>query len=286
MQTITFNNGIEMPIIGYGTYQIENQKVQECVENALSVGYRSIDTAAIYANESGIGHALQNALKGGIKREDLFITTKLWINNVNEIGALRGFEESLKKLQLDYIDLYLIHQPYNDVYGAWRSMSRLYREGRIKAIGVSNFYPDRLLDFCMHNEITPAINQIECHPFNAKFKDQAEMDKLHVVTQSWASFAEGKNDIFNNQTLLEIAKKYQKSVAQVILRWLIQRNIVVIPKTLSKERMIENINIFDFNLNSEDIAQIAKLDTRTTLFLNHRDLSAIEFLNSLHKDKN
>ncbi|MWV61449.1 aldo/keto reductase [Helicobacter saguini] len=284
MEYITLNNGVKMPLLGYGTYQIDNKDVQKCVEDAISVGYRSIDTAAAYFNESGIGAALKNA-QSSVKRADLFITTKLWINEATESKALKAFERSLKNLGLDYLDLYLIHQPYNDTYGAWRAMSRLLKDGRIKAIGVSNFYPDRLLDFCLHNEITPAVNQVECHPFFAKFAEQEQMQKLNVAMQSWASFAEGRNDFFKNPTLAKIAKKHGKSIAQVTLRWLTQRGIIVIPKTTKKERMIENFNVFDFKLDSADMKTIAGLDSNKTLFLNHADPKTVEFLSNIHNGK-
>lgn len=280
MQTITLNNGIKMPILGYGVFQIPNNEVQRCVEDAIEVGYRSIDTAQAYFNEEGVGAAVSNALKGGVKREELFITTKLWISDVSEDKALKAFEVSAKKLELEYLDLYLIHQPYNDTYGAWRAMSKLYKEGRIKAIGVSNFYPYRILDFCLYNEVKPAINQIECHPFNAQFEAQKNLESLGVAMQSWASFAEGKNDIFNNAILKQIATKHNKSVAQVILRWLIQRNIVIIPKTTNKERMKENISVFDFSLDSTDMETIAGLDSKSTLFINHEDLDRIKWISS------
>lgn len=220
----TLNGGVKMPILGYGVFQIEPKEAQRCVEDALSVGYRSIDTAQSYFNEAEVGAALTNVLKGGaIKREELFITTKLWISHANEKDVNKAFETSLKKLGLEYLDLYLIHQPYNDVYGAWRAMSKLHKEGRIRAIGVSNFYPDKISDFALFNEIKPAINQIELHPFYQKEYEQQINAEFGVATQSWASFAEGKNDMFNNPVLKQIAQKHDKSVAQVILRWLTQR---------------------------------------------------------------
>lgn len=225
MQTITLNNGVKMPILGYGVFQIDPKETQKCVEDALEVGYRLIDTAAAYRNEEAVGAAIKSS---GIKREELFITTKLWIDDVSEAQAIKAFESSMQKLGLEYLDLYLIHQSYNDLYGAWRSLSKLYKEGRIKAIGVSNFYSDRITDFCLHNEIIPALNQIECHPFFQKQEEQKILKEYGIAMQSWASFAEGKNDIFTNSTLQNIGAKYGKSVAQVILRWLIQRQIAVI----------------------------------------------------------
>lgn len=278
MQTITLNNGIKIPILGFGTYQIPNSQAQRCVEDALSVGYRLIDTAQAYANEEGIGAALKVAIKGGVKREDLFIETKLWISHANEKDALKAFDASLKKLGVDYIDLYIIHQPYNDTYGAWRAMSRLYKEGRIRAIGVSNFYADKITDFARFNDIKPALNQIEMHPFFQKVNEQKINNDLGVVVQSWGSFAEGKNDMFKNPVLTKIGAKYHKSAAQVILRYLIERNVIVIPKTTRKARMEENIAVFDFKLDADDKDKIAKLDTGETLFIDHRDPKMIDFL--------
>lgn len=278
MQTITLNNGVKMPILGYGTYQIPQNEAQRCVEDAISVGYRLIDTAQAYFNEEGIGAALKTAMKGGVKRDELFIETKLWISHANEKDALKAFDASLKKLGVDYIDLYIIHQPYNDIYGAWRAMSKLYKEKKIRAIGVSNFYPDKITDFCRFNDIKPAVNQIEMHPFFQKVDEQKINNDLGVAVQSWASFAEGKNDTFNNKVLKSIGDKYGKSVAQVILRWLIERNVIVIPKTTRKARMQENIAVFDFKLSADDKAKIAKLDTGKSLFLDHRDPQKIDFL--------
>ena len=278
MEFITLNNVVKMPILGYGVYQIEPKETQRCVEDAISVGYRSIDTAQAYFNEAEVGAAIKTALQGGLKREELFITTKLWINNYPEEKALKACEESLRKLALDYIDLMLLHQPFNDTYRAWRALSRFNKEGRFKAIGVSNFYPDRIMDFYLNNEIKPMINQIELHPFYQKQAEQKVNTELDIVTQSWASFAEGKNGLFTNEILRNIGEKYNKSAAQVVLRWLIQRQIVVIPKTTRKERMIENFNVFDFSLSDEDMQRIATLDTGKTLFLDHRDPQSAKFL--------
>ena len=278
MQTIKLNNGVKMPILGYGTYQILNNEVQRCVEDALSVGYRLIDTAQAYANEEGIGAAIKTARNGGIKRDELFIETKLWISHANQKDALNAFDLSCKKLGVDYVDLYIIHQPYNDTYGAWRAMSKLHKEGKIRAIGVSNFYPDTITDFCMFNDITPAINQIELHPFFQKVDEQKINNDLGIVVQSWASFAEGKNSIFTNKVLKSIGEKYGKTPAQVILRWLIERNIAVIPKTTRLERMKENFAVFDFKLTQEDRAKIAKLDTGKTQFIDHRDPERVKWL--------
>ncbi len=288
MQTITLKNGVlkpvSMPILGYGTYQIPNSEAQRCVEDAIGVGYRLIDTAQAYANEEGIGNALKTAMKGGIKREDLFIETKLWISHTNESAALTAFEASCKKLGVDFIDLYILHQPYNDSYGAWRAMVRLLREGRIRAIGVSNFYPDKLTDFATFNDIKPAINQIELHPFFQKIDEQKLNENLGVTVQSWASFAEGQNNLFKNEVLAQIGKKYGKTPAQVVLRWLIERGIVVIPKTTRKARMEENFSVFDFKLSADDKVKIAALDTGKTLFLDHRDPEKIKWLAGYKSD--
>ncbi|NDJ27167.1 2,5-diketo-D-gluconic acid reductase [Campylobacter sp. MIT 12-8780] len=281
MKYITLNNGVKMPILGYGTFQITDLKeAQRCTEDALSVGYRSFDTAQAYSNEEALGAGFKAS---GVKREELFITTKLWVSHANEKDALKAFETSMKKLGLDYLDLYLIHQPVNDVYGAWRAMSKLYKEGRIKAIGVSNFLPDRLVDFCMNNEIKPAVNQIECNPFHQRVDFQKLMGEYSVAVESWASFGEGKQNMFKNPTLLKIAQKHNKSVAQVILNWLIGRGIIVIPKTTRKERMIENFNVFDFELDSDDKVQIAKLEKGESLFFNHADPAMVKYLNELFK---
>lgn len=286
MQTITLTNGVlkpvAMPILGFGTYQIPQENAQKCVEDAISVGYRLIDTAQAYFNEKGVGAAIQSALKGGIKREELFIETKLWISHANEKKALLAFDESLKKLGVDYIDLYIIHQPYNDVFGAWRVMEKLLKEERVRAIGVSNFYPDVLTNFALFNEMKPAINQIEMHPFFQKVDEQALNEKFGVKLQSWASFAEGKNNLFKNEVLTNIGKAYGKTAAQVVLRWLIERGVVVIPKTTRIERMKENINVFDFALSESDKKAIAALDTHQTLFIDHRDPARVEWLSNLH----
>lgn len=280
MQKVKLNNGIEMPILGFGVYQIEDQVLcEQCVYDAIEAGYRSIDTAAAYGNEEAVGRAIK---RSGIPREDLFITTKLWISDAGYDKAKKAFEASMKRLQLDYLDLYLIHQPFNDYYGAWRAMEELYKEGRIRSIGVSNFMPDRLVDLILHNEITPAVNQVETNPFYQQIEAEAFMQEKGVQIESWAPFAEGKNNMFQNETLASIAGKYGKSIAQVILRWLIQRNIVVIPKSIRKERIIENFNVFDFELKKEDMKKIAALDTNTSCFFSHRDPKMVEWLSGLH----
>lgn len=282
MKFLTLNDGNKMPILGYGVYQIPPEQTQKCVEDAIGVGYRSIDTAQAYFNENGVGNAVNSAIKGGIKRSEFFITTKIWVSNATESGVLRSFETSMKKLGLEYLDLLLIHQPFNDIYGAWRAMSRLKKEGRIRSIGVSNFYPDRIVDFAMNNEIKPAINQIECNPFNQRVLDYESAREFGITIESWASFGEGRNDIFNNQILKKIGENHGKSVAQVILRWLIQRNIVVIPKTTSIERMRENFSVFDFELSDDEIKTIAKMDEQRTLFgeFHHHSPKTAKMLNS------
>ncbi|WP_413372932.1 aldo/keto reductase [Paenibacillus taichungensis] len=274
MQTVTLNNGVKMPIIGFGVYQVPDaEECENAVYEALMAGYRLIDTASGYLNEEAVGRAIK---RSGIPREELFITTKLWVQDANYERAKLSFAKSLKKLELDYLDLYLIHQPFGDYYGAWRAMEELYREGKIKAIGVSNFLPDRLMDLIMHNEIVPAVNQIETHPFYQQTESAAFMKEQGVQHQSWAPFAEGLNNMFSNEVLVSIAEKHNKSVAQVVLRWLVQRQIVVIPKSTKKERIIENFDIFDFELSTADIEQISALDTRESLFLSYHDPEVAE----------
>ncbi|WP_079914847.1 aldo/keto reductase [Paenibacillus sp. 32352] len=269
MQTVTLNNGVKMPIIGFGVYQVPDaEECENAVYEALMAGYRLIDTAAGYLNEEAVGRAIK---RSGIPRGDLFITTKLWVQDASYESARVAFAKSLKKLQLDYLDLYLIHQPFGDYYGAWRAMEELYREGKIKAIGVSNFLPDRLMDLIVHNEIVPAVNQVETHPFYHQIESAAFMKEQGVKHQSWAPFAEGRNNFFGNEVLSSIAEKHNKSVAQVALRWLVQRGVVVIPKSVKKERIVENFNIFDFELSADDIEQISTLDTRQSLFLSYHD---------------
>lgn len=269
MDTVTLNNGVEMPILGFGVFQVTNlEECEQSVLTAIKTGYRLIDTAASYQNETAVGTAIK---KSGIAREELFITTKLWVQDTGYEKTKKAFEKSLNELQLDYLDLYLIHQPFGDYYGSWRAMEELYKAGKIKAIGISNFHTDRVMDLIVHNEIVPAVNQIETHPFNQQIETQKFLQENNVQIQSWASFAEGKNDIFKNEVLASIGKKYNKSIAQVVLRWLTQRGVAVIPKSVRKERMIENFNVFDFELSAEDINAIATLDTKQTLFFDHRD---------------
>ncbi|MEM0460001.1 MAG: aldo/keto reductase [Thermofilaceae archaeon] len=277
---VVLNNGVEMPILGYGTFQIiDPVQCEQCVYEAIKVGYRLIDTAAAYMNEEAVGRAVRRAIDEGlVRREDLFITTKLWIQDAGYEKAKRAFERSLRRLQLDYIDLYLIHQPFGDVHCAWRAMEELYREGLIRAIGVSNFYPDRLMDLICHHEVIPAVNQVEIHPFHQQEEAVEFMRKWKIQPEAWAPFAEGRYNIFQNEVLLSIAKKHGKTVAQIILRWLIQRGIVAIPKTVRKERMIENISVFDFELDKEDFEKIRTLDRKESAFFSHRDPEAVRRL--------
>ncbi|MFF1556339.1 aldo/keto reductase [Streptomyces sp. NPDC058279] len=275
MQTVTLNNGVEMPILGFGVYQIPPEQTERAVTEALDVGYRLLDTAAAYQNEEAVGRAIKSS---GIPREELFVTTKLWIQDAGEENARRAFDTSLRKLGLDHLDLYLIHQPYGDVYGSWRAMQRLYREGRVKAIGVSNFYPDRLVDLIDHNEVTPAVNQVETHPFFQRTADQELMRRRGVRIESWGPFAEGRNNLFSDPVLGGIAKEHGKSVPQVVLRWLVQREVVVIPKSVRADRMAENFDVFDFTLTDGEMARIAALDTGRSLFFDHRDPAMVSRL--------
>ena len=276
MQQVTLNNGIEMPILGFGVFQVKDlAECERSVLDAIATGYRLIDTAASYGNEEAVGKAIK---KSGVPREDLFITTKLWIQSNGYEGTKKAFENSLKKLDLDYLDLYLIHQPFGDVYGEWRAMQELYKDGKMRAIGVSNFHPDRLIDLIIHNEIVPAVNQIETHPFHQQIETQQFLQENNVQIESWGPFAEGKNNIFHNELIASIGKKYNRTIAQVILRWLTQRGIVAIPKSVRKERMEENFNIFDFELKAEDMEAIKTLDTKTSSFFDHRDPAMVKWL--------
>ncbi|KAF6582882.1 aldo/keto reductase [Paenibacillus sp. EKM211P] len=276
MQKVILNNGVEMPIIGFGVYQIKDaNECEQSVYDALMVGYRLIDTAAAYQNEEAVGRAIK---RSGVPREELFITTKLWVQDAGYESAKKAFAKSLEKLQLDYLDLYLIHQPFGDVYGSWRAMEELYHEGKIRSIGVSNFQMDRLVDLILHNEVTPAVNQVETHPFCQQIKGATLMKEYNVQIESWGPFAEGRNNMFHNGVLVSLAEKYQKSVAQVILRWLTQREVVVIPKSVHKERIIENFNIFDFDLSIEDMETIAALDMKQSSFFSHNDPEIVKAL--------
>jgi 2,5-diketo-D-gluconate reductase A len=276
MQKVVLNNNVEMPILGFGVFQIQDEnECEQSVYDAIMAGYRLIDTAASYLNEEAVGRAIK---RSGVAREELFITTKLWVQDTGYERTKKAFQQSLNRLQLDYLDLYLIHQPFGDVYGSWRAMEELYREGKVRAIGVSNFHPDRLIDLILHNEVVPAVNQVETHPFNQQIQNAEFMKENNVQIESWAPFAEGKNNLFQNEILVSIAEKYNKSVAQVVLRWLTQREIVVIPKSVRKERIIENFNIFDFELSQEEMVSITKLDTNQSLFFSHRDPEMVKWL--------
>jgi len=282
MQKVILNNGVEMPILGFGVYQIQDEnECEQAVYEAIMAGYRLIDTAASYLNEEAVGRAIK---RSGVPREEIFITTKLWVQDAGYENTKKAFVKSLERLQLDYLDLYLIHQPFGDVYGSWGAMEELYREGKIRAIGVSNFHTDRLVDLIIHNEITPAVNQVETHPFCQQVESAKLMKEYNVQIESWGPFAEGKNNMFQNEILVSIAKKYNKSVAQVILRWLTQRGVVAIPKSVRKERIIENFNIFDFELSHEDMEKIATLDTKESLFFSHRDPEMVKWLGTRKLD--
>ncbi len=276
MKTVTLNNGIEMPLLGFGVFQVTDPaECERSVLDAIETGYRLIDTAESYMNEDAVGNAIK---KSGVARDELFITTKLFIKSNGYAETRKSFERSLKKLQLDYLDLYLIHQPFGDVYGEWRAMEELYKEGKIRAIGVSNFQLDRLIDLIIHNEIVPAVNQVETHPFHQQHQAQQFMIDNKVQIESWGPFAEGKNDLFKNELLKGIGEKYNKSIAQVVLCWLTQRGIVAIPKSVKKERMAENLNIFDFELTDEEMALIKTLDSATSAFFDHRDPAMVKWL--------
>ncbi|HJR79236.1 MAG TPA: aldo/keto reductase [Anaerolineales bacterium] len=282
MQNVKLNNGVEIPILGFGVFQITDlTECERSVVDAIQTGYSHIDTAASYQNEEAVGRGIK---RSGVAREALFITTKLWIQRNGYESTIRAFENSLKRLQLDYIDLYLIHQPFGDVYGEWRAMEELYQQGKVRAIGVSNFPPDRIMDLMIHNKITPAVNQIEVNPFHQQIDTQTFLQENNVQVEAWAPFAEGRNNIFQNELLLSLAAKRKKSVAQVILRWLLQRGLVVLSKTVRKERMIENISVFDFELSTEDMTAIATLDTKTTSFFDHRDLEMVKWLGTRELD--
>jgi 2,5-diketo-D-gluconate reductase A len=280
--TVKLNNGIEMPILGFGVFQITDQnECENSVLDAIETGYRLIDTAASYMNEIAVGNAIN---KSGVDREDLFITTKLWVQETGYENTKKAFERSLNKLQLDYLDLYLIHQPYGDVHGSWRAMEELYKDGKVKAIGVSNFHPDRVMDIITFNEVVPAVNQIETHPFNQQIEAQNFLTENGVQIESWGPFAEGRNNLFQNELLLSIAAKHKKSLAQVVLRWLTQRGVIAIPKSVNKDRIKENFNIFDFELNTEDMAAIASLDMKASSFFDHRDPEIIKWIGSRKLD--
>ena len=276
MQTVKLNNGVEIPILGFGVFQIADPaECERSVVDAIQTGYAHIDTAASYMNEEAVGRGIKQS---GVAREKLFITTKLWIQSNGYESTLKAFERSLKRLQVEYVDLYLIHQPFGDVYGEWRAMEELYQQGKIRAIGVSNFQSDRIMDLIIHNKITPAVNQIEVNPFQQQIETQKFLQDNGVQVEAWAPFAEGKNNIFQNEVLLSIAAKYKKSAAQVILRWVIQRGIIALAKSTRKERMIENINVLHCELSTEDMVAITALDTKTSSFFDHRDPKMVKWL--------
>lgn len=281
MQNVTLNNGVEMPVLGFGVYQIPDQaECERCVLDAVEVGYRSIDTAQAYGNEEAVGRAIA---KSGVPRDEFFITTKVWISNAGYEKAGASIDESLKKLQMDYLDLLLIHQPFGDYYGTWRAMEDAYKAGKIRAVGVSNFYPDRLIDLIRFNEIVPAVNQVETHPFQQQRAAHEIMKKYGVQHESWGPFAEGRRDMFTNPVVKAVGEKHGRSVAQVILRFLIQSDDVVIPKSMHKERMAENFDVFGFTLDDEDLKAIASLDTQESAFFSHYDPATVEYLTGLVK---
>lgn len=281
MKTVKLNNGVEMPILGFGVFQItDSAECEQAVYDAIMAGYQLIDTAASYGNEEAVGRAIKHS---GIAREELFITTKLWVSDAGYDSTKQAFAKSLALLGLDYLDLYLIHQPFGDVYGAWRAMEELYKEGKIRAIGVSNFQPDRVMDIICNNEIIPSVNQIELHPFCQQQQTVQFLIDNGVQTQSWAPFAEGKNGLFENEVLVSISTKHQKSVAQIVLRWIIQRGIVAIPKSVRKERIAENIEVFDFELSAEEMDQIATLDRAESAFFDHRNPDMVKWICNLNR---
>lgn len=274
--SVTLNNDVEMPLLGFGVFQMHDAaECERAVSDALTAGYRLIDTAAAYGNEEAVGNAIK---RSGVPREEVFVTTKLWISDAGQGPTRLAFERSLQRLGLDYLDLYLIHQPFGDVYGAWRDMEALHREGRARAIGVSNFQPDRLMDLMVQHDVVPAVNQIEVHPFNQQTDTQAFLQANGVQMEAWAPFAEGQHDIFGNEVLLTLAGKHKKTVAQIILRWLTQRGVVAIPKSVRPERIAENFDVFDVELSPDDMAMIAALDTRTSSFFDHRDPEVVKRL--------
>lgn len=279
MEYVKLNNGVEMPILGFGVYQIPKEETKRCVLDAIKVGYRSIDTAQSYFNESEVGDAIKEC---GIPRNELFITTKVWIDNYGYEKCKKSVEESLRKLKTDYIDLVLLHQPFADYYGAYRALEELYEEGKIRAIGVSNFYPDRLSDICLfERKIVPMVNQVEVNPLNAQVKAQENMGKYGVKMEAWAPFGEGRNGLFTNEVLVNIGKKYNKTSAQIMLRWLIQRGVIIACKSTHIDRMEENFNVFDFKISDEDMKKISELDTSNSLFFNHQDPNMVEWFDKM-----
>jgi 2,5-diketo-D-gluconate reductase A len=276
MRHVTLNNGVEMPLLGFGVFQIPDAaECERCVVDAIQVGHRLIDTATSYMNEAAVGKGLRAS---GVPRSELFVTSKLWVEHASHARAKQAIDDSLRRLQLDYLDLYLIHQPYGDVHGAWRAMQEAHRAGKLRAIGVSNFEPDRLMDITVFNEVKPAVNQVEVNPFQQQTESAAFMQELGVQTQAWAPFAEGRNQLFENPVLREIGERHGKSVGQVVLRWLVQRGISALAKSVRRERMVENLAVFDFALDDAEMARIAALDTRTSSFFSHRDPAIVRWL--------
>lgn len=282
MEYVTLSNGVKMPKLGYGVYQVMREECERCVSDALDVGYRLIDTAQSYFNEEQVGYAIE---KSGIARSDIFLTTKVWIEHYGYESAKASVLESMEKLRVDYLDLCLLHQPFSDYYGAWRALEELYRDGKIRAIGVSNFYPDRLVDICSFAEISPMVNQVETHPLNQQTEAKRWMEKYGVQIEAWAPFGEGRGQMFTNPVLSELATKYQRSVAQIILRWQLQNDVVVIPKSTHRERMEENLNVFDFTLSDEDMSRIASLDTGKSAFFSHEDPAMVEWFAQMVKER-
>ena len=281
MQMVTLNNGVQMPLLGFGVYQMTDAECEASILEALRVGYRLIDTASSYGTEEAVGRALSAS---GIARSELFVTTKVWIDDASYEGAKRAVAESLRKLQLDYLDLYLIHQPYHDVHGAWRAMEEMHRAGTLRAIGVSNFQPDRVVDLLVHHSVPPAVNQIETHPFCQQIDSETFLQERGIQVESWAPFAEGRNDLFHNAVLARISARHGKSIAQVVLRWLTQRGIVVIPKSIKPERIAENFDVFGFELSEAEMQAIRNLDTGKSLFFDHRDPKMVEFLSTRRRN--
>lgn len=275
MEYVTLNNGVRMPILGFGVFQVPDEDTERAVTDALAAGYRLIDTAASYLNEHAVGRAIAAS---GIPRDELFVTTKLWVQDTGELATRGAFERSRDRLGLEYLDLYLIHQPFGDYYGSWRALAQIQREGLVRAIGVSNFHPDRLVDLIDHSDTVPAVNQVETHPFFQRTSDQALMREWGVQIQSWGPFAEGRNDLFTHPVLTAIATAHDRTVAQVVLRWLVQRGVVAIPKSVRADRIAENIDIFDFALTDAQMASIATLDSGASLFFDHRDPRMVHLL--------
>jgi len=281
ISTVKLSNGVEMPVLGFGVFQIPRDQTEQAVADAVAAGYRSLDTAASYLNEEAVGRAIKAS---DVPRDELFVTTKLWIQDQGEKKAKCAFETSLGRLGLDYVDLYLIHQPFGDYYGSWRAMEELNRQGLARAIGVSNFYPDRLVDLIDHNETAPMVDQIECHPFFQRAAEQQLMRERGVQIESWGPFAEGRNNLFSDPTLSEIGAAHGKSVAQVVLRWLIQRDVIVVQKSVRPERMRENIDVFDFELTDDQMTRVATLDRGESLFFDHRDPAMVSQLGNRRLD--